>query len=138
MIKTAMHYGPDNVFKFLFPWQNIEYNMKVLLQKYIFFNSVRVWLYLTVSKLDFNVLVIPIMHFGLGLTDVLCPFALTSIFDTGIFLELDLENIVDECTPAIFFSLHIPAKSISKKFNIRLARFFLKFWFCTFQVTPRR
>jgi hypothetical protein len=34
-----------------------------LIAKIHFFDSVRVWLYLTVSKMDFNGLVITIMHF---------------------------------------------------------------------------
>jgi hypothetical protein len=42
-----------------------------LIAKILFFNSVHVWLYLAVSKLDFNVLVIPTMYFGLDMSYVL-------------------------------------------------------------------
>jgi hypothetical protein len=56
-----------------------------LIAKIHLFDSVHVWLYLlTVSKLDFNVLVIPTMHFGLGVTYDLCPFALTTFFKIGV------------------------------------------------------
>jgi hypothetical protein len=40
---------------------------KSLVAKIKKFDSVRVWLSLSVSRLDFNVLVIPIMHFDLGM-----------------------------------------------------------------------
>jgi hypothetical protein len=56
--------------------------MRVILPKY--FYIVRVWLYLTVSKLDFNVLVIPTVHFGLDMCNVLCPITLASVFEIGV------------------------------------------------------
>jgi hypothetical protein len=47
-----------------------------LIAKIHFVDSVRVWLYLTGSKLDFNVLVMSTLHFG-----VLCPIALIIFFE---------------------------------------------------------
>jgi hypothetical protein len=58
--------------------------MKVSLPKYIIFNIVRVWIKVTGSKLDyFNVLVVPTMRFGIGMTYVLRPIALTTVFEIG-------------------------------------------------------
>jgi hypothetical protein len=62
-----MHYGLQNVFKFWFPWPNIK-KYESLIAKIHLFDSVRIWLYLTVSKLNFSVLGIPTMHFGIGMT----------------------------------------------------------------------
>jgi hypothetical protein len=53
-----------------------------LIAKLHIFNSVDVWLYLTVSKLDF-ILVIPTMHVGLRMNFVLCRIAMTTSFEIG-------------------------------------------------------
>jgi hypothetical protein len=65
---------------FRFLGQISKKEMKAFLPKYLFFDSVRVLFYLNVSKLDFNVLVIPTMHVA-PLSYVL------SAMTTGCFLK---------------------------------------------------
>jgi hypothetical protein len=51
---------------------------------------------LTVSKLDLSLLAIPTMYFDLGLTYVLCPFALTTFCEIGVLSLLRLSDLVPE------------------------------------------
>jgi hypothetical protein len=59
---------------------------KVLITKTFFFDTVRVWIHLTVSKLDSNVLVIHTMHFGRGITCVSRDITLTTLIEIGVLL----------------------------------------------------
>jgi hypothetical protein len=69
--------GPQNVFKFWFPWPK---NMKSHIAKKKKFDGVRVWLYLAISKLDFNVLAIPTMH---------CSLDMPYHYDNGLFEKVN-------------------------------------------------
>jgi hypothetical protein len=44
--KTAMHYGPQYVYKFWFPWPNIENIYECYYQSTLFSGIVSVWLYI--------------------------------------------------------------------------------------------
>jgi hypothetical protein len=61
--------------------RHISKRYESLISKINVFDSVRVWLYLIISKLDLNVLVIPTRHFGLAMTYVPCRIALATFFE---------------------------------------------------------